>query len=113
MDAQGNKHVLGMVEGEGENASSSTALLEDPMERGFELKHHYLFVIDGSKPLGAAINPAFGRNHPLHSCRQHKIRNVCNQLPDDLADQVKSVMKAAYNLPWPEGMAKLRKQAGW
>ena len=26
---------------------------------------------------------------------------------------MKAVMKAAYNLPWPEGMARLKKQAQW
>ena len=41
------------------------------------------------------------------------MRNVCDKLPQDLADQVKSVMKAAYRLPWQEGMAKLRKQDQW
>jgi transposase-like protein len=113
VDAQGNKHVLGMVEGASENASSATMLLEDLVERGVDPKRRYLFVIDGSKALRAAINRAFGAGNPVQRCRHHKIRNVCNQLPDDLAAQVKSVMKAAYNLPWQEGMAKLRKQADW
>ncbi len=113
VDTQGNKHVLGMVEGASENASSATMLLEDLVERGVDPKRRYLFVIDGSKALRAAINRAFGVGNPVQRCRHHKIRNVCNQLPDDLADQVKSVMKAAYNLPWQEGMAKLRKQTDW
>jgi len=113
VDTQGNKHVLGMVEGASENASSATTLLEDLVERGVDPKRRYLFVIDGSKALRAAINRAFGVGNPVQRCRHHKIRNVCNQLPDDLADQVKSVMKAAYNLPWQEGMAKLRKQGDW
>jgi transposase-like protein len=113
VDAQGNKHVLGMVEGASENASSATTLLEDLVERGVDPKRRYLFVVDGSKALRAAINRVFGVGNPVQRCRHHKIRNVCNQLPDDLADQVKSVMKAAYNLPWQEGMAKLRKQGDW
>jgi len=113
VDAQGNKHVLGMVEGASENASSATTLLEDLVEQGVDPKRRYLFVIDGSKALRAAINRTFGAGSPVQRCRHHKIRNVCNQLPDDLADQVKSVMKAAYNLPWQEGMAKLRKQTDW
>ena len=49
VDAQGNKHVLGMLEGASENASSATALLEDLVERGVDPKRRYLFVIDGSK----------------------------------------------------------------
>ena len=113
VDAQGNKHVLGMVEGASENTSSATALLEGLVERGVDPNRRYLFVIDGSKALRAAINRTFGAGSPVQRCRHRKIRNVCNQLPNDLADQVKSVMKAAYNLPWQEGMAKLRKQTDW
>jgi len=108
-DAQGNKHVLGMVEGAGENASSATALLEDWWERGVDPKRRYLLVIDGSKALRAAINRTFGAASPVQRFRRHKIRNVCSRLPDDLTDQVKSVMKAGYNLPWQEGRAKFRK----
>ncbi len=38
---------------------------------------------------------------------------MCDRLPDDLAEQVKSVMQAAYRLPWKEGRVRLRKQAEW
>jgi transposase-like protein len=46
-------------------------------------------------------------------CRHHEINNVCEKLPDELADQVQAVMKAAYHLPWQEGLAKLKNQAQW
>lgn len=113
VDAQGKKHVLGLVEGASENASSATALLEDLVERGVDPQRRYLFVIDGSKALRAAINRVFGTGSPVQRCRHHKIKNVCDKLPDDLAAQVKSVMKAAYGLPWQEGIARLKKQAEW
>jgi len=113
VDTQGKKHVLGLVEGASENAASATALLEDLVERGVDPKRRYLFVIDGSKALRSAINRVFGSGSPVQRCRHHKIKNVCDKLPDDLTDQVKSVMKAAYNLPWQEGMARLKKQADW
>lgn len=61
----------------------------------------------------AAINRVFGSGNPVQRCRHHKIKNVCDQLPDELAAQVKSVMKAAYGLPWQEGRARLKKQADW
>jgi transposase-like protein len=76
-------------------------------------KHRYLFVIDGSKALRSAINWVSGSASPVQRCRHHKIKNVCDQLPDDLADQVKTVMQVAYHLPWQEGLAKLKKQAEW
>jgi transposase-like protein len=113
VDAQGKKHVLGLVEGASENASSATTLLEDLVARGVDPQRRYLFVIDGSKALRAAINRVFGAGNPVQRCRHHKIKNVCDKLPDDLAAQVKSVMKAAYGLPWQEGIARLKKQAEW
>lgn len=113
VDAQGRKHVLGIAQGASENAASATSLLEDLVARGVDPQRRYLFVIDGSKALRSAINRVFGSGNPVQRCRHHKIKNVCGQLPDDLADQVKSVMKAAYQLPWQEGMAKLKIQAQW
>jgi transposase-like protein len=113
VDAQGKKHVLGITQGASENAASATSLLEDLVERGVDPKRRYLFVIDGSKALRSAINRVFGAGNPVQRCRHHKIKNVCRQLPDDLSVQVKSVMKAAYQLPWQEGMAKMKKQAQW
>jgi putative transposase len=113
VDAQGKKHVLGLAEGASENAASATTLMEDLVERGIDPKRRYLFVIDGSKALRAAINRVFGAGHPVQRCRHHKIKNVCDKLPEELAAQVKSVMKAAYQLPWQEGMARLKKQAEW
>ena len=113
VDALGHTHIFGLGEGASENAASATALLEDLVARGVDPKRRYLFVIDGSKALRAAINRVFGPGHPVQRCRHHKIKNVCDKLPDDLAAQVKSVMKAAYNLPWQEGMARLKKQAEW
>ncbi len=83
------------------------------MERGLDSGRRYLFVIDGSRALRCAIDKVFGKGSPVQRCRRHKIRNVCDRLPDDLAEQVKSVMQAAYRLPWEEGGVRLRKQAEW
>lgn len=113
VDAQGRKHVLGLASGASENAASATSLLEDLVARGVDPARHYLFVIDGSKALRSAINRVFGAANPVQRCRHHKIKNVCDQLPKELSDQVKSVMKTSYQLPWQEGMAKLNKQAQW
>jgi putative transposase len=113
VDEQGHKHVLGIVEGASENEAAVTALLEQLVERGIDPALLYLFVIDGSKALRAGIARVFGRSNPVQRCRNHKITNVCKHLPDDLDDQVRSVMKAAYRLPWEEGIKRLKKQAQW
>ncbi len=113
VDTEGRKHVLGIQEGASENAATATSLLEDLVGRGVDPEQRYLFVIDGSKALRSAIGKVFGSSSPIQRCRRHKVRNVCQKLPEGLADQVRSVMKAAYRLPWQEGMARLRKQAEW
>jgi transposase-like protein len=109
----GKKHVLGLVEGASENSASATSLLESLVERGVDPSKKYLFVMDGSKALRKAIDAVFGENNLVQRCRNHKVKNVCEKLPEELRDQVKSVMKAAYKLPWKEGIAKLKKQAEW
>ncbi len=113
VDSEGQKHVLGLREGASENAATATSLLEDLVERGLDSGRRYLFVIDGSRALRCAIDKVFGKGSPVQRCRRHKIRNVCDRLPDDLAEQVKSAMQAAYRLPWEEGRVRLRKQAEW
>ena len=113
VDSEGQKHVLGLREGASENAATATSLLEDLVERGLDSGRRYLFVIDGSRALRCAIDKVFGKGSPVQRCRRHKIRNVCDRLPDDLAEQVKSVMQTAYRLPWEEGRVRLRKQAEW
>jgi len=113
VDITGKKHVLGVVEGASENGASATSLLENLVSRGIDPSRKYLFVIDGSKALRSAIDKVFGAKNYVQRCRNHKIKNVCDKLPDDLSDQVKSVMKAAYKLPYKEGISKLKKQAEW
>jgi len=72
-----------------------------------------LFVIDGAKALRAAIGKVFGPQHPVQRCRNHKIRNVVERLPEEQKDQVKAAMRASYKLEAKEGMARLRKLADW
>ena len=113
VDVDGKKHVLGLVEGASENGASATSLLEDLVERGIDPSRKYLFVIDGSKALRSGIKKVFGAKSPVQRCRNHKVKNVCDKLPDELADQVRSVMKAAYKLPYKKGISRLKQQAAW
>ncbi len=113
VDAEGNKHVLGIREGATENSTVITELLEDIVARGVDPKRRMLFVIDGSKALRAAINAVFGAHQPVQRCRAHKLRNVLDYLPKDQRAQVKSVMRAAWKLGPKEGMARMKKLAAW
>ncbi len=113
VDAQGNKHVLGIAEGASENQVVAQGLLERLVQQGVNPKRRYLFVIDGSKALRAAIDTVFGAANPVQRCRHHKIENVMGYLPEHLKDQVKAVLRAAFRLPAAEGMARLEKQVQW
>jgi putative transposase len=113
VDAEGHKHLLGIQEGATENAAAVKDLLERLVEQGVDPKRKRLFVIDGSKALRSAINAVFGADHPVQRCRQHKLRNVLDRLPEDQKDQVKSLLKAAWRLDHKEGMAKIRKLSEW
>jgi transposase-like protein len=113
VDAEGHKHVLGIQPGATENAAAVEDLLTRLVERGVQPRAKVLFVIDGAKALRGAIHKVFGSQHPVQRCRNHKIRNVVERLPEEQKDQVKAAMRAAYRLEAKEGMARLRKLADW
>ena len=112
-DRTGHKHLLGMVIGSSENAEVAKDLLKGFIERGFDAAKTYLFVIDGSKALRSAIEQVFGTRGKVQRCRAHKMRNVIERLPNELAAQVHAVMRAAYKLEEKKGIAKLEQQAKW
>lgn len=113
VDAEGHKHVLGIQQGATENAAAVEDLLKQLVARGVKAETKRLFVIDGAKALCSAIHHVFGPQHPVQRCRNHKMRNVVERLPEDQKEQVKAAVRAAYRLPAKEGMARLRKLADW
>ncbi len=113
VDTGGNKHVLGIAEGASENQVVAKGLLENLLARALDPRRRYLFVIDGSKALRAAIDAVFGAQNPVQRCRHHKVENVMGYLPKHLKAQVKAAMRGAFRLPAAEGMARLEKQAQW
>jgi putative transposase len=113
VDAQGQKHVLGIQQGATENAAAVEDLLQQLVARGVKPEAQRLFVIDGAKALRAAINRVFGPQHPVQRCRNHKIRNVVERLPEEQKEQVKAAMRASYRLSAKDGMSRLRKLADW
>jgi len=113
VDEEGQKHVLGLASGASESEVVVKGLLEDLVGRGLRTSCKYLFVIDGSKALRAAIEAVFGPENPVQRCRNHKLENVSGYLPQELKGEVKAVMRAAFRLPEKEGRARLEKQAQW
>jgi transposase-like protein len=81
IDRAGVKHVLGIQPGATENAAAVKSLLNGLREQGLPTERRYLFVIDGAKALRAAIEEVFGSDQPVQRCRNHKMRNVLDELP--------------------------------
>ena len=98
VDVHGNKHVLGIESGATENASSVKRLLVHLRDHGLPTNHKYLFVIDGAKALRAAIDEVFGTEQPIQRCRNHKLRNVLDELPEDQHGQSLNLMRAAWKV---------------
>jgi len=71
VDANGDKHPLGLVEGATENAATVRALIENLVERGLDPAAPRLFIIDGSKALSKAIRSTFGRDAAIQRCQIH------------------------------------------
>ena len=93
-----SKHVLGIQEGATENATAAKALLVHLREHGVSTEKNYLFVIDGAKALRAALREVFGAGPAVQRCRNHKVRNVLDQLPKEQHAQVRSLLRAAYKM---------------
>jgi transposase-like protein len=50
--------------------------------RGLDPQRRYLFVLDGSKALRAAVEKVFGARAEVQRCQLHKRRNVKDHLPE-------------------------------
>src|SRR2546427_12047092 len=107
VDREGRKHVLGLAEGASENEVVARGLLEDLVRRGVNPDRKYLFVIDGSKALRAAIDAIFGAENPVQRCRHHKLENVGGDLAGELNGQGKNAMRPAFPLAVNGGVARL------
>ena len=78
---RGKKIVMGLREGDTENAELCKDLLQSLIERGFPLDAPILFVLDGSKALRKAVRKVFGDQVPIQRCIRHKERNALSYLP--------------------------------
>jgi transposase-like protein len=97
IDAQGNKHVLGLREGSTENTRVVRSLLSDLIERGLDAERARLWVIDGGKALRKAIVEILGARALVQRCQEHKRRNVLDHLPEELHPSVGRALREAWN----------------
>src|SRR5438309_6977192 len=108
IDREGSKHILGIEMGGTENAAAVKNLLTGLRDRGLPTDQQYLFVIDSAKALRAGIEEVFGSDQPVQRCRNHKMRNVLDELPREQHAQVINVMRATWKLTdCDEGMKRL------
>jgi putative transposase len=98
IDALGEKHPLGLVEGATENAATVQALLDSRVERGLDPAVVRLFIIDGAKALSKAIRRTFGKDTPIQRCQVHKARNIVERLPKEGHAAVRKVLWQAWEL---------------
>ena len=102
VDAEGKKHILGIEPGATENSASVKRLLTRLRDHGLPMDRKYLFVIDGAKALRAAIEEVFGGEQPVQRCRNHKVRNVLDELPKEQHGQALNLMRAAWKVQTAE-----------
>jgi transposase-like protein len=98
IDRFGHKIVLGLRQGTTENAAVVGALLEELAERGLDFSEPRLYVVDGGKAIRRAIQDYAGDAAFLQRCQVHKIRNVCEHLPEARRHAVRFQMRAAYEM---------------
>lgn len=102
VDVEGRKHILGIEPGATENAASVKRLLTHLRDHGLATDRKYLFIIDGAKALRAAIEEVFGSEQPVQRCRNHKVRNVLDELPKEQQGQALNLMRAAWKMKTAE-----------
>lgn len=97
IDKSGKKHVLGWQLGSTESAVVCRDLIRRLADCGLSLDDDYLFVIDGSRALAAAVRERFGDNAIIQRCQEHKIRDVEGYLPLRARKYFRLKIQAAYN----------------
>jgi transposase-like protein len=95
---QGQKVLLGLLEGHTENATVTGDLLDNLVGRGLCLTEQFLAVIDGSKALRAALLKRWEGRVLIQRCQVHKKRNVIEYLPRSHQAELKRRLNAAYGM---------------
>ena len=107
IDAEGQKHVLGLREGATETAAVTTGLLSDLVTRGLPTDRTLLFVIDGAAGLRRAVTEVFGSLGVVQRCQVHKCRNVLGHLPERLHASVSKALRDAWDLDSADRAARV------
>jgi len=110
VDLSGRKHILGVRPGATENEIVCRDLIRNLVDRGLNADGNYLFVLDGSKALRAAIEERFGHEVVVQRCQEHKIRDVEGYLPRSERPRFRMRANAAFNArSYEEASKRLQK----
>jgi putative transposase len=71
-------------------------LLEDLVRQGLKTNRKYLFVIDGSKAVRAAVERVLGERAEVQRSQWHKRRNVKEHVPEQCGAEYDRQIRAAY-----------------
>jgi transposase-like protein len=105
---EGEKKLLGFTQTTTENELACRELLQDLVDRGLEITHGLLCVVDGGKGLRKALSSVFGRKTPVQRCQWHKRENVLSHLPKSRQAAVRKRLQRAYEEPeYRKAKAKL------
>lgn len=110
IDANGNKHVLGLCDGPSESERVCRELLRGLIDRGLVVDRARLFVIDGSAGLGKAIRQTFGQWALIQRCQLHKMRNVLEHLPERKREWVRAQLRKAWEAASAEKAKSIMEQ---
>jgi transposase-like protein len=95
----GEKHPLGFVETDTENAKVLTPFLRSLVERGLDASQGLLVVLDGGKGLRSAVRNVFRDKAVVGRCQWHKRENVVSYLPKAEQADWRRRLQRAYNRP--------------
>jgi len=95
IDADGHKHVLGVVEGTTESSQVCLSLFRNLVDRGLVVERARLFVIDGGRGIRSAIRTTFGGWALTHRCHVHKLKNILDHLPTHKRPWVRQMVRRA------------------
>lgn len=111
---EGDKILLGLVEGHTENAEVVSQLLQNLFDRGLALTDRFLATLDGSKALRAAVIRRWGARVEIQRCQVHKKRNVTDQLSRTHGAEAKRRMNVAYGMKdYEEAKKSLQSTVRW
>ena len=99
IDLKGFKHILGFVQTNTENERSISQFLKSLGDRGLNVSHGLLAVIDGAKGLRAALRKALSGRVLIQRCQWHKRENVVSYLAKGEQKYWRGRLQKAYQRP--------------